>query len=701
MSRWTRSPVGTLSGVQSSDSLESVAMVRLRTVGAAAFLVLALLLMPAVDAGAGASLHSISAATWGATTQAPCEGLDASLCMSPFPSDYYTVSDPTTSGLRVSFPSGAFPPSAAGTVFDPTPWESNDGFSPGSTILTHVPGLELGASHVASISDIGDSLASDSPVVLIDARTGARWPTWSELDASDPNAATRLLLIHPARNLTEGDRYLVALRDLKTSDGSSIAPSTAFAAVLDSPTAPPAGLSASYEAHLRGVVQQLGRAGVRRAGLYLAWDFTVASTRSITAPALAMRNQTFAAIGHGVGSYTVTQDIVDPKGQPDLARIVIGTFDVPSYLSATPGTTSAVLTAGSNGLPESVGASVDHANFECEIPRAATAAHAASIGIYGHGLFNSADEVTQSAVPQYANAYDYVFCGTDWLGLSSSTLPLAVSVINDINRFPALVDNLLQALLNAQVLGNLLDSPKGFSTNPAFQDAQHRPLIRASGLVYYGNSEGGIMGGVFTAVSTEVHRSVLGVPGQDYAVLLPRSADFSPFQSALNQTYPDRAVQLLAFDVMQLLWDRADADGYAEQMTNGLPGTPSHQVLLEEAFGDHQVANVTTETEARTIGAHIHDPALASGRSNEKEPYWDLPALSSSWNGPALFVWDTGVPPAPLSDTPPTQGPDPHDTTPRTFKSFWAQMHTFFSTGKITNPCGGQPCKGPYPSGGS
>ena len=111
------------------------------------------------------------------------------------------------------------------------------------------------------------------------------------------------------------------------------------------------------------------------------------------------------------------------------------------------------------------------------------------------------------------------------------------------------------------------------------------------------------MGGAFTALSTEAHRSVLGVPGMDYAVLLSRSADFAPFQGLLDKAYPDRAVQQLGFDLMQMLWDRADTDGYAEQMTSGLPGTPSHQVLLEEAFGDHQVANVATETEARTIGA--------------------------------------------------------------------------------------------------
>lgn len=642
-------------------------------------------------------------AAWTATAQAPCDALDPSLCMLPFPSDLYTTPDAhTATGRRVDFPAGAFPASANGTAFDPAAWEHNDGFSPGSTILTHVPGLSLAQSHVATISDMGASLARSSPIVLIDARTGARWPTWAELDANDPNPATQLVIIHPARNLTEGDRYLVALRNLRAADGSPIAPGPAFSAVLHPGAASgPAGggLGAAGAAHERAVVEELQRDGVPRAGLYLAWDFTVASTRNITAPALTMRDQTFAALAHGPGHFRVTHEVVDPHGQPDLQRVVTGTFAVPNYLTATPGSPGSVLTVGANGLPVHEHGRTYEANFECEIPKAATAAHPAAIGIYGHGLFNSATEVTQSSVPQYSNAHDTVFCGTDWLGLSASTLALATAVTGNLNAFPTLADNLLQALLDAQVLGNVLESPRGFATSPAFEDGAHRPLIRSSGLVYYGNSEGGIMGGAFIALSTEVHRAVLGVPGMDYAVLLPRSADFAPFAALLDKAYPDKAAQQLGFDVIQMLWDRGEADGYAEQMTGGLPATPHHQVLLEEAFGDHQVANVTTETEARTIGAHLHEPALAPGRSPEAQPFWGIPALRANWHGPALFVWDTGVPAAPLADVAPTAGHDPHDTTPRSFPAFWSQMHAFFGTGRVTDPCGAQPCRGPAPPG--
>ena len=55
--------------------------------------------------------------------------------------------------------------------------------------------------------------------------------------------------------------------------------------------------------------------------------------------------------------------------------------------------------------------------------------------------------------------------------------------------------------------------------------------------------------------------------------------------------------------LIQLLWDRGEANGYAHHITSDpLPGTPAHNVLMHVAFGDHQVANVTAEVEARTIG---------------------------------------------------------------------------------------------------
>jgi hypothetical protein len=651
-----------------------------------------------------------SDASWGvgAAGSPSCDGLDTSQCMLPFPNDYYSVPDrgaPT--GRHIDFPAAGFPAAVGQAPFNPAPWAANDGFSPGSTILIHVGGINLAKSRVATISDIGASLGPSSPVVLLDETSGQRWPVWAELDVNDPNPATQLMMVHPARNLTEGDRYIVSFSNLRTRTGSSIPLNPAFAAVLghtpgcqDTEDCP--ALTAGYANHLRGVVSDLGRAGVTAKGMYSAWDFTVASRQNLTAPALTMRNQSFAALGSGVPAYRIISVVNDPPAQPSLARRVTGTFEVPSYLSGVEGVPGTILTVGTDGLPARNGVDMQTATFDCGIPKRATESHPATVGLYGHGLFGDSTEVYQSQVPQFSEAYDYVFCATDWVGLSSSTVSLAATVVSDLNRFPSLVDNLMQSLLNTEFLGRLLDSNKGLATSAPFKGTGGRPVIRTNrGLVYYGNSEGGIMGGAFTALSTDTHRSVLGVPGMDYDVLLTRSADFAPYLTILNGAYPSKSVQNLGFDIIEMLWDRGEADGYAEQMTGGLPDTPQHQVILAEAFGDHQVANIATETEARTIGADLRMPGLSPGRSNQAQPLWGLAPLPPDSTGPALIIWDSGVPPAPPTNTPPTAGNDPHDWVPRSLPRFWTQMNTFFQTGRVSNVCGTGPCKAPYPPNAS
>ena len=91
---------------------------------------------------------------------------------------------------------------------------------------------------------------------------------------------------------------------------------------------------------------------------------------------------------------------------------------------------------------------------------------------------------------------------------------------------------------------------------------------------------------------------------------------------------------------------------------------------MHVAFGDHQVANVTAEVEARTIGARILLPGLyaaAAARTScrsgasRRSPF--LP-----WNGSAIVYWDSGNPAPPLGNVPPSEpefGDDPHSSPRR------------------------------------
>jgi hypothetical protein len=72
-----------------------------------------------------------------------CDSLDPSVCLYPWPNDYFTTSDRgTDTGLRLNIAPDATPANVHGVHIDPTDFDRNDGFSPGSPIVTRVPGLD-------------------------------------------------------------------------------------------------------------------------------------------------------------------------------------------------------------------------------------------------------------------------------------------------------------------------------------------------------------------------------------------------------------------------------------------------------------------------------------------------------------------------------------------------------------------------------
>jgi hypothetical protein len=253
-------------------------------------------------------------------------------------------------------------------------------------------------------------------------------------------------------------------------------------------------------------------------------------------------------------------------------------------------------------------------------------------------------------------------------------------------------------------LGRLMLNSGGLATNAAFQQLG-RPLIQNSNLYYDGNSQGGIEGGMLTALSPDFRHAVLGVTGIDYAnVLVQRSTDFAPFGKVLYAAYGDPSADPLLLDLMQQLWDRGEPDGYAEQMTtHPLPGTPSHQVLMQIAYGDHQVSMYAAAIEARTVGASAYEPALdlSTNRAQDRNLLYGLPAIKSfPFSGSAIEVWDSGpghTQPPPLTNVPPAETStgnqqDPHGD-PRATPAAQQQISDFLEpNGTVSNVCGGTPC---------
>ena len=616
------------------------------------------------------------------TDPLPCDPLDERACLLPWPNDGFTVPDPsTTTGRRLAIQPTSTPANNKGVHIDVSDQNRADGFSPGSTILTFVPGLDPAVTGIAPSTDVGASLRADAPIVVLDTTTSARVPYWGELDAAAPKGS-QLLMVHPAISLPEGHHFAVALRRMKTASGAQIARATGFQAVIDGTPEPPERITP-----MRLVLHDLQAAGVPTdADLYLAWDFTVASATSLSGRVLHMRHETYAQLDTASAAFTVT-GTHDDGG----VRTVDGTFAVPNYLTGT-GSPGSHFQLAANGMPER---NTTHpfyfAPFHCLLPLKA-AAHPTIV--YGHGLLGSRHEVDALSFAPAAGLAGA--CATDEIGMSSDDIGNLATILGDVSHFREQADRMQQGIVNQQVLGNLLNRTDGFASSAAFRGAGGAPLVTVGNTVFVGNSQGGVLGGAISALSTEWHRVVLGVPGIDYALLLPRSTDWTEFAAVFDTAYTEPIDRALALQLMQLLWDRGENDGYAQHLSaHPYAGIPAKQVLLIQAFGDHQVANVSTEILARTIGARTHTPVLAPGRSHDAVVQWGLPALDHAAKVTAAVVmWDYGTPAPPTVNLPPTEpayGKDPHGAGSRE-PLVLQQALTFLITGSVPDPCNGRPC---------
>ncbi|HLK45509.1 MAG TPA: hypothetical protein VKT18_05950, partial [Acidimicrobiales bacterium] len=603
-------------------------------------------------------------------------------CLLPWPNNAFTKTAATPTGRLVNLAATATPANTKGVHINPAYQNQNDGFSPGSVVMLHVPNLSIANSGIATSTNIGLSgctiggklTSTTTPVVLWDATRHVCVPYFAELDAQDPTAATQLLLIHPVVNYTEGDRIDVVLRNLYDTSDARIPMLAGEAAALNGTMVP-----TTRGAHLKWLVTH-DLTSFDLSHLYVAWDFSVISaggtstTRfsddDLADPALTMRDQAFKLVGSTTPVYRVTSAaVVGTEYQ------VSGSFQVPTFLTNCPTVQKAQFDStdtancggmhvNKHGLPlvepsKLVGGTWTNqlwADFICVMPTSISSSGAALPTLYGHGLLGDATEVAGSSFVKGVAA-NMMGCATDWSGMSSNDTLLVAGSLTNMSSFDVNVDHMLQGFVNFQFLARLITSPKGFATSPDFkQGTKVRFQVGKCG--FQGYSQGGIMGGALSAVSTQWSRAILGVPGENYGgLLLNRSVDWGTFQAIYNKAYPDPTDQELGLQLAQMLWDRGENEGYAENLTSHpYAGTKAKQVFIIENYGDHQVANVSAEMLARTIGAQNHQPAFNpsffGGPSRANVPVvvqWGLSKLNQTKGAKAgLVLWDYGTP------TPPT-----------------------------------------------
>ena len=509
------------------------------------------------------------------------------------------------------------------------------------------------------------------------------------------------------------------MRRLKDANGKTLQAPKWFEKLRDKKKLP--ADESSQKSRYKHIFKVLKDAGIKRGNLYMAWDFTVGSRASLTQNLLHIRNAAFRGLGD--------DDLADGKVAGHAPRFKVDrtsrTTPTPASPEYVTGTVQGPLLPAGRGLRP-------RCDLQLRLRAAATRTRRSSRGTWRRRPSTASSQRSPRRVTQReARSTDTGSWARAarsrpaprriWPASTTSSsarrtggeclgdVPYDISALSDINKFPAVVDRLQQGVLNTLFLSRLMRTSDGLASDPAFQQ-NGRSLLDTSNGYYYGNSQGGIMGGITTAVAPDFTHAVLGVTGLDYGgLLLQRSTDFSAYAlflygNAGSGGYPDTSIHPLLLDLMQQLWDRGEPDGYATRMTSDpLPKTPRHQVLMQTAYGDFQVSQYSAAVEARTIGAKSYQPALdIPPRGQDKNLFYKVPAVPKfPYSGSTWVIWDSGPghtldPPttntAPVESDSPPINLDPHED-PRHTPEARTQISDFLQPGgKVVDVCNGDPC---------
>lgn len=629
--------------------------------------------------------------------QRGCDPLVPTYCAFPYPNDWWTRADPSTpTGRRLHLTDAIMPVNNDGVATEPEPFNVADGFSPAIAAMAHLPGAT--GTGLPGPHNIEASLAADSPTVILDAVSGRRVAHWAELDwyaiegqrlgrfdvgrDEADLLAEQTLLIRPAVRPEDATRYIVAIRGVVDADGNLLPPTPAFQALRDGTRTEDPAIE-SRRGHFEDIFRKLEAAGVLRKDLQLAWDYTTASRENNTRWMVHVRDDALSKYPEGV-PYTIREVTRDVDEARTACRLEI-TFDMPLY--TTHGNGGAVLNFGEDGLPEQKGTFQYHAAMI--VPLSARE-QPASLVQYGHGQLGAKEEVIWGW-QEIANRNNMAMFALDWKGFNfEEELVLAgILLKGDYAEFRTIPERLHQGILNFLMSMRTLS----VEAKPGADTTLNRVLAEGCGgasidpdrRYYFGGSQGGILGATVMALSTDIERGVLAVPGQPYNLLLTRSVNFDVFSKVAFQPFwwksPD--VQMI-LALIQGLWDRADPTGYSKYIrTDTLPNTPSHEVLLQVSVGDHQVTDLGAHLMARAIGGVVSlGPAY--------RPIWGIEEVTGEHVGSGILEIFFGNTETPNANIPPWEDPvrDPHNRG-RGVDALFRIVERFLDEGVLENLCDG------------
>jgi hypothetical protein len=607
-----------------------------------------------------------------------CQPLASELsCSLPFPSDFYRNGD------RVEMRGAAKLVTKTGVDADITAAYPTDGASLQPTIVAALPAEVVGDGLPNLLDDEAASTLPTSPTLLIEATSGKPVAHYVDLDPRPTEPGRRAISLRAFAPLTPKTRYVVVLRGVKDAAGQRAKPGEGFRRLRDKVTGDPslAALAPRFEADVFPVI---ARAGVPRAEVQLAWDFTTGSDELPEHDMLRVRELTLAWLANNKPHIEITEV---KENDDRIWRLVRGTIEAPLFLDKSePGGRLARDASGQvvqNGTTtfRLLALVPDTVRDQAEPGRALE---------WGHGFFSAIDrELEGNATRVIANRLTSVVFGTDWWGMTNDDLAgLIGGLIERPTEAFRFVERIHQAMVNWIVLDAAIRGPMtelDVFKRPAGSPNAGAVVYDPSRVRLFGVSQSHILGGTLAALDPGLDRVVLEVGGGAFTHLMPRAKPFAPFQYVLSLAFADSLETNAMIATLTSALDKIDPATYAPLvMAHPLPGSPAdRRVLMQIGIGDAAVPNAGSFFHARALGLSMTRP---SGRTVFGIPEADASTLHS-----ALTLYDFGIDIGPSRDPLPLPDNDVHLSVRANAKAV-LQMDAFLrDDSQIIAPCDG-PC---------
>lgn len=612
-----------------------------------------------------------------------CNPVDPTMCGLPYPSLFNMREAATPTGWQLAYTAAALPTNNAGTAMDPKYLNEKDGVSVLGALLFSFPDVDL--TGVLGHETLGDYTNDDVKTVLIDVETGERVPHFVELDMRTSNADQRLIVVTPATPLRHGARHVFGARGLGKQGGGLVEAHPGFAALRDKVGTDDMSVEGQRVHYNLDIFPALADAGFARDELQIAWDFVTVSRDNSIGRMEWLRDDVLDAVGPDGPDYNILSvedaDCSDPETA--IGRTILVDMTTPLYTTADESGT--LLTRDDAGMPFRNGET--HVEVLLRIPCSLIdqdEPRSGRVVQYGHGLLGGKGEANGGYLSRMANDNGWVILASDWTGMKSEdVVPIVQILTTDATNFPAIPERSMQGFTEFIAAMRLATGKLRSDPNLMFKGAGGAySAIDPEKRSYYGNSQGGILGGAYLALSPDVDRGVLGVGGMPYVLLLPRSHDFEQFFELLKGAYDDHRDIMLLIAVFQNLWDPGEGAGWAWAMNREPdPDVGAKQVLMQVAIGDAQVTNVGAQIQARAFQASTVAP--------QTKPVWGVEEKQPGFSGNAYVEWKyTDVPDAPTDNTPPDTDSDPHEC-PRRELAAQKQLRDFLEDGVVNQYCDG------------